>query len=306
LIVPLTHDLTGYSGVAHLAAFKAGLAWKGDILVRLEQFGNQANLVVAGGHEQYRRVASVLGWSRGLTKSFAEQFADKAIADDRPASGGFAYIAKLAGLGLVALGLIVSIFQLTSQRSMNATSQMAFVAVPGMELDSHTAGQLVYVKDPGKIDKGEFFAALRTSQDFAKFLEASQGGQISAQAVMPQDYVRKGTPVVRLSSKDAKPYVAAFVKLEDAVTALGAAEAQIEFPSSGRHISVPVDPTSYVNSTQVFTDEGGKALAQINLRIPDGMHLPADEPVIVRFQKPVWSSSMTSPQWLKTISWRLS
>ncbi|UWU16997.1 hypothetical protein N2599_29785 (plasmid) [Rhizobium sullae] len=301
LIVPLAQELMGYRGVARVAMVKNEGAWRGDVLVRAERSGNGINLVVAGGRDQYRRLVSVLNWYDGRNPSFADQFADSVPPDVRRVSTGLGGSAKLAGLGVVALVLIGLIFQLVSQRSVNATSQMAFVAVPGVELDAHTAGQVVYVKDAGKVAKGEFFAALKTSQDYPKFLEASNGGDISAQAVAQQDYVRKGAPVVRLADDGARPYVAAYVRLTDAVTALNAAEAWIEFPKSGRTVSVPIDASNYVNSTKVLTDEDGKALAEIKLRIPDGVDIPVDEPVIVKFQRSVWRPSVMSPQWLKTV-----
>ncbi|EUB99779.1 hypothetical protein PMI07_006060 [Rhizobium sp. CF080] len=306
LIVPLAQELLGYGGIARVAIVKGGMAWKGDVLVRAEQSGDEINLVLTGGREQYSRLVSVLGWYKGRNPSFAHQFADSVPPDVRRAFTGLGGSAKLAGLGVVALVLIGLIFQLMSQRSMSAVSQMAYVAVPGAELDSHTAGQVVYVKDAGKVAKGEFFAALKTSQEYTKFLEASNGGEISAHAVASQDYVRKGTPIVRLSDKGARPYVAAYVKLSDVVTALNAAEARIEFPQSGRIVLVPIDARNYVNSTKVFTDEDGKALAEIKLRISDGVDVPVDEPVIVKFQRPVWSPSVMSPQWLKTVSSLLS
>ncbi|MBB3395001.1 MULTISPECIES: hypothetical protein [unclassified Rhizobium] len=306
LIVPLAQELLGYSGIARVAMVKGEMAWKGDVLVRAEQSGDETNLVVTGGREQYSRLVNVLGWYKGRNPSFADQFADRVPPEVRPASRGFSGFAELAGLGVVALVLIGLIFQLMSQRSMSAVSQVAYVAVPGTELDSHTAGQVVYVKDAGQVAKGEFFAALKTSRDYTKFLEASNGGEISAQAAAPQDYVRKGTPVVRLSDRGARPYVAAYVKLTDAVTALNAAEARIEFPKSGRIVSVPIDARNYVNSTKVFTDEDGKALAEINLGIPDGFDVPVDEPVIVKFQRPVWRPPVISLRWLTTVSSLLS
>ncbi len=306
LIVPLAQELLGFGGIARVAMIKGGMAWKGDVLVRAEQSGDEINLVLTGGREQYLRLVSALNWHRGRNPSFADRFADRIPPNVRSASAGLGRFTKLAGLGVVALVLIGLIFQLASQRSMSAASQMAYVAVPGAELDSHTAGQVVYVKDAGKVAKGEFFAALKTSQDYTKFLEASNGGEISAQAVAPQDYVRKGTPVVRLSDEGARPYVAAYVKLTDAVIALNAAEARIEFPKSGRTVSVPMDARNYVNSTKVLTDEDGKALAEIILRIPDGVDIPVDEPVVVKFQRSVWSPSVMSPQWLKTVSSLLS
>ncbi|MBB4193056.1 hypothetical protein GGE45_001641 [Rhizobium aethiopicum] len=306
LIVPLAQELLGYSGTARVATAKGEMAWKGDVLVRAEQHGDKINLLLTGEREQYRRLVSVLGWYAGRNFSYADQFADRVPPDARSATTGLAGYARLAGFGIVSLVLIGLIFQLTSQRSMGAVSQVAYVAVPGKELGSHTAGQVVYVRDGGKVAKGEFFAALKTSRDFTKFLEASSVGEISAQAVSPQDYVRKGTPVVRLSDKDARPYVAAFVKLSDAVTALNAAEARIEFPQSGRVVSVPIDARDYVNSTRVLTDEDGKPLAEINLGIPDGLSVPVDEPVIVKFRRAVWTSPVISPRWLKSVSSLLS
>ncbi|MBB2820009.1 UNVERIFIED_ORG: hypothetical protein GGD59_003272 [Rhizobium esperanzae] len=306
LTVPMVQDIIGYSGVARVVIFRGELAWKGDVSVQAEQAGEKIDLTLTGGREEYRRLLSVLNWYTGRNVFYAEQFADTAPPEARDGSGGLRKGARLAGLGLVALGLIALIFHLSTQRSMSATSQIAYVAVPGKELDSRSAGQVVYVKGAGKVDKGELFAALKTSRDYAKFLEASSSGDISAQAATAQDYVRRGTPVVRLSDKGAKPYVAAFVKLADAVTALKAAEAQIEFPRSGRTFSVPIEARSYVNNTKVFTDEDGKALAEINLKMPDGLDIPVDEPVVVKFQRPVWSPSAVSPRWLKTISSLLS
>ncbi|APO79613.1 hypothetical protein AM571_PC01883 (plasmid) [Rhizobium etli 8C-3] len=306
LIVPLAQELLGFGGIARVAVVKGELAWKGEVLVRAEQSGDEMNLALTGGREQYQRLVSALNWYRGRNPSFADQFADTIPPDVHNASAGLSRFAKLAGLGVVALVLIGLIFQLTSQRSTSAASQMAYVAVPGAELDSHTAGEVVYVKDAGKVAKGEFFAALKTSQDYTKFLEASNGGEISAQAVAPRDYVRKGTPVVRLSDEGASRYVAAYVKLTDVVTALNAAEARIEFPKSGRTVSVPIDARNYVNSAKVLTDEDGKALAEINLRLPDGVDIPVDEPVIVKFQRSVWSPSVMLPQWLKTVTSLLS
>lgn len=305
LIIPLVQDMIGFSDVVRVTMSKGELTWKGEVSVQGERSGENIDLILTGGREQYRRLVSVLNWYAGRNASYAEQFADRP-PEAKHASGGVGPLASLAVLGLVALVLIALIFQLSAQRSMGATSQIAYVAVPGKELDSHTAGQVVYVKGAGKVEKGELFAAVRTSRDYAKFLEASSGGDISAQAATLQDYVRKGTPVVRLSDTGAKPYVAAFVKLTDAVTALKAAQAQIDFPRSGQTLSVPIERQSYVNSTKVFTDEDGKTLAEIKIKLPDGVDIPFDEPVVVRFQRPVWSPSATLPRWLKTISSLLS
>lgn len=306
LIVPVVPELIGNSLVARITASKGNQVWKGDILVRMKLAGSDGTLVLTGGREKYHRLLSVLKWHTGRTTSFADQFADSAPIDEHQSSAGFAHGAQLAGLGLVALCLILLIFQLATQRSTSAFSQIAFVAVPGQELDAHTAGQIVYVKGTGRIEKGEFYAALRTSQGFPKFLEASRSGEVSAQAADPQDYVRKATPVVRLSSPDAKPYVTAFVKPADVVKALNAAEATVEFRKSGRTFSVPVDETNYVNSTPVFTDADGKALAEIKLRIPEGVDVPVDEPALVEFRSSVWGIPPMPFRWLTDLSTLLS
>lgn len=301
VLVPAVPDILGYAGTARIVAFKNGAAWQGEVQVKVELRENDANVILTGPLDEKRRVLSVLNWYVGRSHSFADAFGDTVHAV-RLAAGGPGNTAKTAALAVVAVSLILLIFYLTFQRSFSAVSQMAFVAMPGAELDARTAGKLEYAKTDGTVQKGEFYAALRTPQGFAKFLEANHEGTISANAVGAEDYVRKGQPILRLSSNSSKPFVAVFVELDDAVIALQSATAKVEFVKSGRVLNLPVTPGNYANAPRVFTDDNGKALAQINLSIPEDTEVPLGEPLIVKFQRPLWSSGELSVLLLKTLS----
>ncbi len=304
--VPARDDLFGYSGPARFSLTREGRTWLGELQVQAEREADEVKLVLSGPAEERRRFRSVLSWYAGRTSSFAGQFADLPRVDRAIKGARRRQVAGLVGLGLLSLGLIFAISEILAQRGMSATSRMAYIATPGAELDANTAGQVVFVRQGGLIEKGEFFAALKTSQDYAKFLEADTRGDVSAQAVSASDYVRKGAPVLRLSDGKAVPHVAAFVRLSDAVAALNAAEARVEFPKSGISFSVPVEGRNYVNSTRVMTDDDGKPLAEIRLRLPEGVDVPMDEPVVVKFGRPVRGLALLPRQWLSTLTSLLS
>ena len=298
--------LASYKGPVGISLARDGRSWRGDMHVSAENDGADLILALTGSREERLRFLSVLNWYAGRSPSFAYQFADTVPADREAGRMHPRQVAKLVGLGLLAVGLIATISQVLVQRGTSATSRMAYVSVPGAELDANTAGQVVFVKPSGRLEEGEFFAALRTSRDNPKFLEADTSGNVSANAVSSQDYVRKGTPVVRLADNAAIPYVSAFVTLSDAVPALNAAEAWIEFPKSGMRLAVPVDGRRYVNSTRLMTDEDGKPLAEIRLRLPEGAEVPRGEPVVVRFGGPVRGLMNVPQQWLSALSSLLS
>lgn len=300
--VPYRDDLLGYSGPVRFSLSREGRTWIGELQVRAEREADEVKLVLSGPEEERRRLVSVLNWYAGRASSFVGQFTDLPRVDRALKGARWRQLAGLVGLGLLSLGLIVTISEILTQRGMSATSRVAYIEMPGAELGSNTAGQVVYVKQGGLIEKGEFFAALRTSQDYSKFLEADTGGDVSAQAVFANDYVRKGTPVLRLSDGKAVPHVAAFVRLSDAVAALNAAEARVEFTKSGTSFSVPVEGRNYVNSIRVMTDDDGKPLAEIRLRLPEGVDVPMDEPVVVKFGRPVRGLALLPRQWLSTLT----
>ncbi|PDT80347.1 hypothetical protein [Sinorhizobium sp. BJ1] len=301
VLVPAFPDILGYAGAARIVALKNGATWQGEVQVKVELRENDANVILTGPLDEKRRVLSIVNWYVGRSHSFADAFGDTGEAV-RLATGGLGNTAKAAALAVVAVSLILLISYLTFQRSFSTVSQMAFVATPGAELDARTAGKLEYAKTDGPVQKGEFYAALRTPQGFAKFLEANQEGTISANAVGAEDYVRKGQPILRLSSTSSKRFVAVFVEFDDAVKALQSATARVEFVKSGKVLNLSVNPGNYANAPRVFTDENGKALAQINLSIPEDTEVPLGEPLIVKFQRPLWRSGEMSALLLKTLS----
>lgn len=305
-LVQPREGLANYKGPVAVSLARDGRTWLGEMHVSAEKDGPDLILALTGSRDERLRFLSVLNWYAGRSPSFASQFADTPPSVREAARTQRRRLAKLVGFGLLAVGLIAAISQVLVQRATSATSRMAYVSVPGAELDANTAGQVVFAKQSGRLEEGEFFASVRTSRDNPKFLEAQTAGNISANAVSPQDYVRKGTPVVRLAENAAIPYVSAFVRLSDAVAAFNAAEAWIEFPRSGKTFAVPVDGRRYVNGTRLMTDEDGKPLAEIRLRLPEGVEVPRDEPVVVRFGGSSWGLMNVPQHWLSALNSLLS
>lgn len=299
-------DLVGYDGPACFSLTREGRTWIGDVLIRAERTVEGVKLTLTGPPDERRRFVSVLNWYGGRASSFLGYFSDTPRQIEGRNGSQRRQIAAVIGLGMLSLGLIAAISEILVQRALNTTSRLAYVTIPGNELDSITSGKVVFVKTGGRVEKGEFFAAVKTSHDYPKYLEATTSGDVSAQAIAPNDYVRKGTPVVRVSDEGAVPHVVAFVQFSDAVAALNSPLAQIEFPKSGVALSVRREGMSFVNSTRVMTDDDGKPLAEIKLRLPTGVEVPTDEPVVVKFGHPVGGLKLLPRQWLSTLSSLLS
>lgn len=299
-------DLVGHDGPARFTLTREGRTWVGDISVRAEGATEGVKLTLSGPPDERRRFVSVLNWYGGRETSFLGHFADTPKQVGSTKGLQRRQVAAAFGLGVLSLTLIAAISEILVQRAVNTTSRVAYVTTPGNELDSVTAGKVVFVKTGGLLEKGEFFAALKTSSGYQKFLEATTSGDVSAPAAGPNDYVRKGMPVVRVSDEGAVPHVVAFVRFSDAVAALNSPQAQIEFPRSDRSLSVPRGWMSYVNSARVMTDDDGKPLAEIKLRLPEGVDVPSDEPVVVKFGRPIDGLNLLPRQWLNTLSALLS
>jgi hypothetical protein len=281
--VPYSDTWENYQGRAEFTVVHNGQTWTGVFQVKTEKQDNDLEVILLGAKEERQRLISVLNWHHGRVPSFASQFADTLSSRSSTAPVSSVGTMRLPSLGLIAIVLICAISEITLRRTNNVTSKVAYVAFPGAELDSTTAGQLMYVKQQGLIEKSEFFAAVQTSRNHAKFLEADTKGAVSAEAASTADYVRKGMPIVRLSEEGAVPYVVAFVRLTEAVTALHAVEAQVTFSVSKNEISIPVADRTYANKTSLITDDDGKPLAEINLKLPEGVSVPADEALVVEF-----------------------
>ncbi|WP_269582920.1 HlyD family efflux transporter periplasmic adaptor subunit [Roseibium sp. Sym1] len=294
LVVPLEPALIGYQGEADIEVHRADYVWKGRAQIRAERADEQMRLVFTGPKSELKRVASVLKWRIGAASSFAAEFDDQAVVSERRRSGVL-QLGKIAMLGTVAVAMIVLISFLLTQKSATITAQLAYVAFPGAPLEAHTTGEVTYLKNEGNLADGEMFAALQTPTGHAKFLEATTDGVVSSVAVSNGDFVRKGQALVRVSEEDARPYVAAFVRPEEIVAALGAPEVTVTFTLSGKTITIPGSYGRYASRNQLVSDETGTVLAEIEFQLPEDEEVPDGEPLVVQFKRPFWDNRMLWP-----------
>ncbi|CTQ56355.1 hypothetical protein LP7551_04915 [Roseibium album] len=294
LVVPFDQRVLNYQGRAGVKVNFQNTAWNGNANVRAEQQGEQIHLILTGPKSERKRVASVLKWHVGAAPSFAAGFEDQ-VDTRRPKGPGVVQGAKVAALGVVAVAMIMLLSFILVQKSSKITAQVAYVGFAGAPLEAHTTGKVTYLQSDGLVRAGEMFAVLETPAGFAKFLEATTEGVVSGAAANNGDLVRKGQPLVRVSPENAEPYIAAFVRSDEIVAALGAPWVDITFLSTGKTVEIPGSYGKYVKSKRLISDETGAVLVELEFELPDGVHAQEGEPLRVEFKKPNWDSGVLDP-----------
>lgn len=291
-----SHDaeLIGYEGPAAVEVKDENFNWHGEFQTRVSQGDDCLYFTFTGPDDELHRVASVLKWQLGAQQNYADGFKDH-VEHKRISRPHLRSAFRLLALGAMASVLVLAIHAINIQKSSSIDATLAYVAFPGTELQTTTSGRLAYIADGDEISTGQFYAAFKTPAGYNKFLEAVSSGVITSASTGLNDFFRKGETLVRLSAADARPFLSAYVQLDEVVFALSAPDIEVTFASSGKKITLPGAQGEYANDPQLVSDESGNLLSEITISIPEELEIPAGEPVDISFKRPFWSEFKVVP-----------
>lgn len=276
-------DLVSYRGKACIKVVNANMVWRGTLPVAIEdEEGEHLKVVCQGTLADQRRLASVMKWASGNTSFFADAFDDELVELARnrhPLMGPLKTLA-LGGLATLLIALIAFVATLPKT---SFEAELAFIGFPSTALKATTAGEIVYLRQDGTVERGELFASLKTPAGFAKFIESTQQGTIASVAAKPGTFVQKGTTLMRLADADARPYIAAFVRQDQLKQALEAKTITVTFTRSDHRLQFSGDDGFYPRNRRLISNETGAVLAEVEFSLPEGTVVPRGEPLSVEF-----------------------
>lgn len=283
--IAFAKGISGYRGKAGIKVMNSGVIWRGSTFVTIEDSEpDQLKVTCEGTATEQRQLKSVMNWACGRSSFYAEDFDDEVAKPARYAlTLSLGSFVRTLALGCLAAALVVLIAFVVTQKKASFQAELAFVGFPSTDLKATTAGEVIFVRQDGAVERGELFASLKTPAGFAKFIESTRQGAIASVATKPGTFVHKGATLMRLADENARPYIAAFVRQDQLKQALNAKTIHVTFTQSHQSLQFSGEDGFYPRNRRLISNETGSILAEIEFSVPEGIDVPTGEPLTVEF-----------------------